>query len=288
MERSLILFLNLLLASYCSSQTISQKNAKCDCADKKVQDSLVEKYMESRKHDLHNMYNDPRWVIYCDSVIALCPNIAYAYEQKALPFIKNGEYEKAFMLEDKAVSLEPQTYASYRGFLKCIFTKDYEGAIIDFQTAQKLVPNGYEMDHTYLFYEGLCNLELANYLEAEKNFKQDVFIQTNGDTTKNPHFNTSFYLGVLNYEMKNYPLAKKYLQNCILEYKEHPNANYYLAMVYRKEGNTEMEKKYLESARQAFQNGYEISEDNIYYANYPHQVRLYEVEQAMADKKQLR
>jgi tetratricopeptide (TPR) repeat protein len=285
MERSLILFLNLFIVSFCNCQTTLQKSSRFDCSNKKFQDSLVERYIEKGAHALPYMYNDPRWIIYCDSVIALCPDIAYAYQQKAIPFIKNGEYEKAFLLYDKMIELEPAAYTAYRGFIKCIFTKDYEGAILDFQKAQQLTPNGYEMDHTYLFFQGLCNLELGNYTEAEKNLKQDIFIQTSGDISKNPHFNTSFYLGVLYYEMKNYSMAKEYLLKCISEYKEHTNANYYLALVYKSEKNYELEEKYLQASKLWFEQGYGISEDNVYYANYPHQIRLYEVEKAIGIKK---
>lgn len=284
MGKSLILFHSFLMAAFfCTGQTILQKPAQCDCGNKTVRDSLVEKYIDSgaEKH----WYNNPQWLLYCDSLIAICPNIAIAYQHKAIPFIKNGEYEKAFELEDQAVILEPKMHTSYRGFLKCIFTKDYEGAIIDFQKAQQLVPNSYEMDHNFLFYEGLCNLELGNYSKAEENLKKDVFIQTGGDTSKTPHFNTLFYLGVLYFEMKNYSSAKKYLLKCIGVYKQHPDANYYLGLIYKKEKNFTLEEKYLQVAKQAFEKEYEINEDNIYYANYPHQIRLYEVQQALINKK---
>jgi tetratricopeptide (TPR) repeat protein len=274
-----ILFLSCLPGLFCSAQTLQQKT--CDCASKKVQDSLIERYIDMGAQQLPNIYNDPRWITYCDSVISLCPGIAYAYQQKAIPFIKNGDYATAFVLENKSVELEPQTYTSYRGFVKCIFTKDYEGAIIDFQQAQQLSPDGYEMDHTYLFWIGVCNLELGNYPAAEKDLRQDIFIQTKGDTTKTAHFNTLFYMGVLYFEMKNYALAKSYLSACLAQYKEHTNANYYLALVYHAEKNYDQEMIYLRYSKNAFEQGYGISEDNVYYANYPHQVRLYEVEQAL-------
>jgi len=284
MGKSLILFLSFLIAVYfCIGQTILQKPVQCDCSNKTVRDSLVEKFIDSgaKKHS----YNSPQWLLYCDSLIAICPNIAVAYQLKAIPSIKYGEYAKAFELEDKAVILEPKMYTSYRGFLKCIFMKDYEGAIIDFQKAQQLVPNSYEMDHTFLFYEGLFNLELGNYSKAEVNLKKDIFIQTSGDTSKTPHFNSLFYLGVLYYEMKNYSLAKKYLLKCIGIYQQHPDANYYLGLIYRKETNFTLEEKYLQVAKRSFEKKYGINEDNVYYANYPHQITLYEVEQALINRK---
>lgn len=284
MERSLILFLNLVLVSFCSCQTIQQTSIKCDCSDRKVQDSLIEEYLD-KAEALPDMYNNPLWLSYCDSVIAICPNIAFAYQHKAVPYLKNGEYEKASALIDKAVELNPERWTAYRGFCKCIFTKNYEGAIVDFQKAQQLLPNGYEMDHSYFFWQGVSYLELKNYSKAEKNFNQDMFIETNGDTTKIAHFNSLFYFGVLYYETKRYGLAKEYLLKCLSQYKQHPIANYYLAMVYKAEKNYRLEKKYLQIAKKAFEQDYGLNEYNDHYTNYPHQIHLYEVEQAITKIK---
>lgn len=284
MEKLLILFLNLMLVSLCSCQATRQSAFTCNCSDKNVQDSLIAEYLD-KAEALPYMYNNPLWLAYCDSVIALCPNIAYAYQHKAVPYLKNGEDEKAFALIDKAVELDPHTWMSYRGFCKCIFTKDYEGAISDFQQAQQIFPGAYEMDHSYFFWQAVSYLELRNYPEAEKNFKKDLQMETNGDTTKTAHFNSLFYFGVLYYEMKHYDLAKTYLLKCLTQYKQHPIANYYLAMVYKEQRNYAFEKQYLEIAREAFKQGYSINEDNEFYANFPHQIRAYEVEQAISEIK---
>jgi tetratricopeptide (TPR) repeat protein len=278
MAKSLILFLNFLLAMHCSfCQGPLKTPVKCDCSDKKIRDSLSEKYLDNGAEKYS--YNGPQWQLYCDSLIALCPNIGKAYQLKAIPYIKYGDYAKAFPLEDKAVELEPKNYTAYRGFLKCIFTKDYEGAIIDFKKAQQLTPNSYEMDHTYLFYEGLCNLELGNYSIAEENFKKDVNIQSEGnpEKLKKVHFNTFLYMGILYYEMKDNEKARENLQKCIAIYQTHPDANYYLGMLYKRENNTELKNKYLEIAKQSKTKGYNMNEGNVYYAYYPHQITLYEI-----------
>ena len=262
----------------CFCQGVPGKFYKCDCSSKKIQDSLIEKYIDNGAEK--NDYNKPTWQLYCDSLISLCPNIAIAYQHKAIPFIKYGNYAKAFPLEDKAVELAPSHWTAYRGFLKCIFTKDYEGAILDFKKAQLLTPNSYEMDHTYFFYEGLCNLELSNYFKAEENFKKDIFIQSGGNkiTESRVHFNSLLYIGILYYEMNDNNKAKEYLLECLSIYKELPEANYYLAMVYKNENNTELENKYLQIAKQSKIKGHSLNEDNVFYAYYPHQITLYEIE----------
>jgi tetratricopeptide (TPR) repeat protein len=243
-------------------------------------DSLIEKYIVNGA-ELNN-YNGRNWQLYCDTAIDICPNIAVAYQHKAIPYIKLGNYASAFPLEDKAVEYAPVEFTAYRGFLKCIFTKDYKGAIIDFEKAQELSPNNYEMDHTYFFYEGLCNLELKNYPKAEENFKQDIFLQTGGDVKSSAiHFNTLMYIGILYYEMHDMIKAKDYLLKSLAAYKESPDANFYLAMIYKSENDNELMKKYLLIAKEAKTAGYSISEDNMSYAYYPHQITGYEIEQAL-------
>lgn len=276
MVRSLILSLSFLVgARTCQCQTIKPTVA---CYNRQIKDSLIEKYIENgaEKHD----YNRPEWQLYCDSLITLCPNIAVAYQLKAIPFLKYGDYATAFALEDKAVELDPQNFTAYRGFLKCIFTKDYEGAITDFQRAQVLAPNGYEMDHTYYFYEALCNLELGHYSLAEEKFKKDIAIETRGrlENESYIHFNTFLYMGILYFEMEKFEKAKIYLLKCIHTYTELPDANYYLAMIYKRENNSELKNKYLKIAKEAKSKGYSLNEGNVPYTYYPHQITLFEID----------
>jgi tetratricopeptide (TPR) repeat protein len=181
--------------------------------------------------------------------------------------------------------LDPKTYTAYRGFLKCIFTKDYQGALIDFKKAQELLPNAYEMDHTYPFYMGLCNLELGNYRESEEDFKQDILIQISGNSQTTIHFVTLFYVGVLYYEKGNYGMSIDYLLKCIDAFSEFPDANYYLALAYEKEFKPELRKKYLLIAKEAIIKGYSMNEDNIFYVNYPHQITQFEIEKELLKNK---
>ncbi|RZK98204.1 MAG: tetratricopeptide repeat protein, partial [Hymenobacter sp.] len=204
------------------------------CGSKRYQDSLVTKYIENGAHKYS--YNDPRWTRCCDSLLAVCPRVAYAYQQKAVPLIKDAKYAEAFALENRAAELDPQAWLAYRGFLKCIFTKDYEGAIVDFQQVARLKPGSREMDHTYPFFEGLCHLELGNYQRAEANFKEDMRQQKGPSGQQDVHFNTLFYVGVLYLEMKNYAQAKSYLAQCLKAYPQHPEANYYLGLTYQAPG----------------------------------------------------
>ncbi|MGI4867426.1 MAG: tetratricopeptide repeat protein [Janthinobacterium lividum] len=270
----------LALARFGSCQPALPARLADKCGSQHYQDSLVTRYLENGAHKVG--YLNPRWAQYCDSLLAVCPNVAYAYQQKAVPLIKDGKYAEAMPLEDKAAALDPLRWLAYRGFIKCIFTKDYEGALVDFQQVARLKPGSREMDHTYPFFEALCNLELGNYQRAEVNFKEDIRQQSGPDGTHDVHFNTLFYVGVLYLELKSYAQAQHYLDQCLRAYPQHPEANYYLGLTYQVQGSSAMAQSYLRAAQQALASGYRINEDNIYYANYPRQITEYEIKQALA------
>ena len=56
--------------------------------------------------------------MYIDSALAINPSIAYLYQQKAMPYFKQGKYEVAMPILDKAVALDSAEYIDYRAFMK--------------------------------------------------------------------------------------------------------------------------------------------------------------------------
>ena len=278
------LFLSLLVPAfrgYGQAPAAGSLSQAAACGSKAYQDTLVARYLDRGAHRIS--YLSPRWGQYCDSLIAACPNIAYAYQQKAMPLIKCGDYAKAFPLVNKAVELDANRWLAYRGFLKCIFTKDYTGAIADFRRVAQLKPNGREMDHTYAFFEGACELELGHYQRAEAAFAHDIALQRGSDGQGQIHFNTLLYAGVVAARLQQYAPAQACLHQCLQAYPQHPEANYYLALTYQAQGRSALARQHLEAAQRALIGGYRLNEDNMFYANYPEQVTEYEVTRAMQE-----
>lgn len=88
--------------------------------------------------------------------------------------------------------------------MKCIFSKDNEDAITDFEKAKVLKGNGYVMDHPYDFYKALCFLQLNEYSKALvllKSIVEKAQIEK-GETWVHPL--ELFYLGVAFFEMEDY------------------------------------------------------------------------------------
>ena len=269
MAKLLTLFFSLF---FLSLQGFSQQ--LIDCQSKSVQDSLFELYSEKAR-DFG--FNSPGWDLTYDSLLAICPNIAEAYQEKSIPHISNGNYERAFEYIDKAVELDPHRWLSYRGYLNCIYTRNYEKAISDFETAQKLIPNGFIQDHTYSFYLALSHMELGDYMQAEGYFLKDIAQQKRGEAKNDIHFNSLLYFGLLYYLTNEFDKAEVYFRDCLRLYEQLPMANYYMAMTLKVMGNKQQEV-YFEKAKQYILEGYKINEPNSLYVNYPRQITLYEIE----------
>jgi tetratricopeptide (TPR) repeat protein len=277
-----ILFLSslALFESGCGSTKLISKTQPCE--NRKFQDSLIVRYVDSGAEKLPYYYNNPAWGSYMDSILSICPRIAAAYQLKAVPAIKNGEYIKAYKLDEEASELDSPQFVSYLGFLKCIFTKDYPGAIIDFNRANRIIPGGAEMDHSFYFYLGLCYLELEKYQEADSNFRKDIFYQNRGDSLMDVHFNSLLYMGITKLELNQSDSAEIYLRKCLHIYTKLPEANYYLALVCKRRNELDLEKKYLEMAQKSLLEGYSMNEGNLYYVNYPKQITLYEINRQLS------
>jgi tetratricopeptide (TPR) repeat protein len=102
------------------------------------------------------------------------------YQEKAIPYLYNGDFGTAFGYIDKAVEIDRKGWLAYRGYLNCIFTRNYERALADLMDAQAIEPNAHTMDHTYYFYFGLCYLETGRYERAEQEFLKDIAAQKRG------------------------------------------------------------------------------------------------------------
>jgi len=277
-----ILYPSILAVSISACGQTRNISISQPCDNRHFQDSIMTRYVDSGAEKLTFHYNNPAWGSYMDSVLSICPNIAAAYQLKAVPAIKNGEYVKAYQLDERAAELDSPQFVSYLAFLKCIFTKDYTSAIRDFNRASRIIPGGAEMDHGFYFYLGICYLELGNYQEADARFRQDMYSQNRGDSAVDVHFNSLLYMGITKLDLHQTDSAEIYLKKCLHIYPKLPEANYYLALAFKERKAVNLARKYLEMAQQSILEGYSLNEDNVYYVNYPRQITLYEIHQQLS------
>lgn len=188
-----------------------------------------------------------------DESIALCPSFAYAYQQKAVPYLKRGQFVEWKRLIDKAVELSPMEYLGYRGWCRIQFLRDYDGAITDIETLQNIMQGdiGFCQNGNYHLEIalGLCYKELGQFSRAKTIFEN--------------YFESSYYsealydfyhLGVIEYNLDNLVAAKENLlkQN---EMNEVSESHFYLALIAKKEENTSAHSRHLDKAEQLYKRG---------------------------------
>lgn len=249
-----------------------------DCANSRVEDSLVMRYISNGAQRSRVSYMDPKWQLYCDSILMVCSDVAEAYQLKAIPFLKYGDMLNAMPLLDKAVFYDTLQFLPYRAFIKCIFAKDYTGAIEDFEESTRRAGNAGVMDHSFAFYLGLCYLESGKPTEAVRYFAEDVKTQQTRTGSSDAHFNSWLYQGIALLDLHQLDSAKASLAKCLAIYPQHPDGNYYIAIVHKTLGQHDDALRYTRAARSALKARYSMNEDNLYYVYYPRQITLYEVE----------
>lgn len=237
---------------------------------------IYEKYLNNGAYKYS--YFHPKYQQYLDSALVYLPKDAFLWQQKAMPLFKRKKYELGMTYLDNVVKNDDEydSMLSYRAFIKCIFQKDYSGAIADLDVLIKKYPKGIIMDHSYVFYKALSQIQLNQYQEAENNLKisTNLFIQNGIES----HFLEIFYLGITFYERENYNEAIKYFDESLKQNPKFSDCQYYKALslyyLNRKPEALEIIKK----AEENFLNGDTITEDNRFYEDYPYQIKKWMLE----------
>jgi tetratricopeptide (TPR) repeat protein len=266
--------LTLLIIIFCFSLYSCGQNKQAvsnKVAEKKIskEDSIrIAGYMEkSGRVPLFSVQRQQ----YLDSALAITPTDAQLWQQKAMPLFKQKKYEVGMIYLDSAVKYDKiDHWLSYRAFIKCIFQKSYRAAIVDFNLAQKKNGNSYVMDHSYQFYKGLCYLQLNQFDSAE--YLIDKEIKEEIKTRKEAHHLHWFYLGVVQSERGNYEAANQSFDSCLHIYPQFPDAQYYKAQCLARKKQIKEAFELMLSAKENFEKGYSLNEDNAIYEVYPYQI----------------
>lgn len=234
------------------------------------QDTIIEKYVYNCA-DNYN-YNFPEYQACIDSGLAIDSTIAYLWQQKAMPYFKQMKYSVGMPYLDNAVKYDNNRWLAYRGFIKCIFQKDYKGAIEDFKECIAKYGNSFEMDHTYNFYIGLSHLQLNNFSLAEKIFKKELDSARNLFGTGEEHYLDLFYYGIAKYEQQKWDEAILAFNKALDKYPKFSDAQHYKAISLYRIGKKDAGQQTAEKSIKNKKLGYTINEDNAIYERYPYQL----------------
>jgi tetratricopeptide (TPR) repeat protein len=274
------IYLIFLTTSCSTSEHENSETKKQSLTD----DQIIERYLDNGAWRVR--YFSPEYQLYVDSAIAANPNMAYLYQQKAMPYFKQGKYEQGLKSLDKAVELDAKSHIDYRAFIKCIFARTYEESIKDFQTAKKIKgENGVVMDHSYDFYLGLCHLQLGDFSKSliffEKSIEQAK--KTSGESWI--HYLDLFYAGIAAQEMNQHKEAIEYFDRALKSYPAFSDAKYYRALSLFRTNQLELAEKALTDCELDFKKGYTINEDNAVYEKYPYQIKQFYIDVLRLTKK---
>lgn len=183
-----------------------------------------------------------------DQSISMCPDLDYAYMEKAVPYLKRGDFAAWRKLIDKAVDLNPKEHLGYRGWCRYQFLKDYEGAISDIELLDSLKENdiGYAITGDY-------HLNVAKALCYKAIGRKQKAIQIIEDQLAQKGYEPMLYdylhLGVLKIETGKLEEGVECLNKSILLNDYYAEAYYYRGLAYKRMGKIiefkqDLEKSY--------------------------------------------
>ena len=178
------------------------------CSQTKMsKEDIIDKYVThcAEKYDYN--FQMKAWQKCLDNGLKKDSTIAYLWQQKAMPYFKARKYEVGMRFQDKAVLYDREGQQDYRAFIKCIFAKNYQDAIADFEDYKKDFGNHYVMDHTYDFYIAISCLQLNQFEKAERlltGYLNDLEKELGEEWL---HPTALFYLGIAKLELKKYDEA---------------------------------------------------------------------------------
>lgn len=238
-----------------------------------VKDSLrLKRYMDSAfSSPLFSQKRDA-WL---DSALSITPTRAWFWQQKSMPLDKAGKYELALPYLDSAVKYGATEYLDYRAFVKCIFHKNYHGALQDFYVAKAMNGNIGLMDHPYDFYIALCHLQLNAFDSAGNYLDRCIEAKRRKGGDDAVHYLHWFYRGIVWIEKDQHERAIECFDKSLKQYSNFSDAKYYKASSLTQLHQYTDALRYAMEAQTDFREGYTINEDNSLYERYPYQVRKY-------------
>ncbi len=206
-----------------------------------------------------------------DSVIAHCPSFDMAYMEKAVPYLKRGDFITWRIWIDKAVALNPKEHLGYRGWCRYQFLRDYAGALADLEKLEKLKPDnlGYSVNGDY-------HLKIAQALCYKGLGQKEKAIEIIETQLASPGYDPGYYdylhLAVLKIETGNPYSAVPVLEKQLTLSASFAETYYYLALAYKQMGDHRREMlDNLAQAKQLYQAGrhrtdpYDNPTDRIYW-----------------------
>ena len=211
---------------------------------------------------------------YFDQILALCPTFAPAWREKAVPYLKRGDFGTWKQLIDHAVQLQPAQNLGYRGWCRFEFLRDYAGAEADLTRLMALTHGnpGFSGDGDYdlRIVLALCKREQGNPNGALAGF--NACIAAN-EAQQRIGLYDYLHRGVTRLRQGDAAGALLDLKRQQQQIKQLADTEYYLGLVYRKQHNPVLARHHFALAETLFRQGhyrhndYCESLDKVYFAD---------------------
>ena len=209
-----------------------------------------------------------------DHLIALCPSFAPAWHEKAVPYLKRGDFGTWKRLIDEAVRLQPKLYLAYRGWCYFHFLRDYERATADLtqvlaEARDQLCANN-DGDYDLRIVLALCKRELGDRAGALALFTAGIQL---GEAQQRVGLYDYLHRGVTRLQVGDYVGAVQDLQREQQQVKQLAETHYYLGVAYQRQGQRYLARQQLTLAQTLFEQGhyrhdsYSESVDAVYPAD---------------------
>ncbi len=257
----------ILISTYFSFTCLGQHQNK---TNEETQEMIIEQYLKNGAWNHHYLCKD--WEVWIDKGLQKDSTIAYLWQQKAIPYWKQKKYSTAIKYYNKAILYDRQRWLSRLAFLKCIFAKDYHGALTDLKTYKNEFGQIHVQDHSLDFYMGLCYLQLNKFKQALKVLEHSIERDEKEHGADWVHYLDRYYLAVAHYELGNYPVAITELDKVLKEYPNFSDAQYHKSLCLNALGKKEEAKELMLLGKANLKKGYTFNEDSNKYETYPYQI----------------
>lgn len=175
-------------------------------------------YEEVAMHGFNGEFQGtPKAQTLLDEIISLNPDNCDALREKSVPFLKRGIPHQWKPLFDKAVECDPVTWQPWRGYLYLFFYRDYDKAIADFNASDTLTPHFIDapQGQSVHYWRGLAYLGKSDSENSVRFFRMHLAAELQEASEEWIDPSTFLYLGVAQYELKNYEQSESNLMKML-------------------------------------------------------------------------
>jgi Flp pilus assembly protein TadD len=206
-----------------------------------------------------------------DRILTLCPDFAPAWHEKAVPYLKRGDFATWKQLIDEAVRRQPRQYLAYRGWCYFHFLRDYEQAAADLTQvvteAQGQPRYNNDGDYDLRTVLALCRRELGDRTGALALLTDCIEA---GEAQQRVGLYDYLHRGVTRLQAGDYAGAIRDLTREQRQVRQLAETHYYLGVAYQRQGQPALARQQLTLAQTLYAQGhyrhdsYSESVDAIY------------------------